>query len=657
MQLSLNEARLVRGLRQVLKPPTKLTLTEWADTYRVLSAESSASAGQYNSGRTPYMREIMDCVSDTDVEEVTFIASAQTAKTTLIENICGFFIDQEPAPLLVIQPTLEMAETFSKDRLAPMLRDTPALRGKVKDARARDSGNTMLHKSYPGGQITMAGANSPASLASRPKRVVLFDEVDRYNTTAGTEGDPVDLGKARTTTFHNKKLIYVSTPGNAAMHGQEATRGTSRIFPSFESGDQRYFMLACPHCGERQRLMWRQVKWHEGQPETAAYVCEHCAALITDTEKMAMLQTGVWQATKQFKGHASFHISALYSPFVTFAEMVKKFLEAKSQKERLKVFVNTMLAELWEDVQGEGETWEKLYARCQPYKPFTVPAAARMLTMGVDVQRTGRLAVVIRAWGPGSESWLIYHDEIYGDVLLPEVWQQIDNLIDTQFEQEGTSETMSILVTAVDIGDGVNMHVVGGYCWQRRHKRVIAIRGSSKPGIPIQGKQFDFSYDHRGHKIPGAKGWYVGTDTAKSLIYARLTSKEGPGSYHWYIGTDPEYFQQLTAEKKVTKFYKGFPKTEWVKTRPRNEALDCEVYALMAAHYAGIERAKWGRLQSVAPARTMTVAQDTVDETEANESEPDQEPIATTPPPEVRRERRPDRGRAGGGWVNGWRRF
>lgn len=262
----------------------------------------------------------MDAIADPAVREVIVQKSAQVGWTEILLNVIGYHVHQDPSPILMVQPTLEMAEAFSKDRLAPMVRDTPALRGLIADPRSRDSGNTLLHKTFPGGHITMAGANSPAGLASRPIRLALFDEVDRFPVSAGAEGDPVSLGRKRTTTFWNRKTLMGSTP---------TVKGESRIEAAFEGGDQRYYYVPCPHCDEFQRLVWAQVKWDEGQPDTARYVCQHCGTMLTDADKPQMLRAGEWRASRPSQGIASFHISELYSPWVTWPEMARSFLEAK----------------------------------------------------------------------------------------------------------------------------------------------------------------------------------------------------------------------------------------------------------------------------------------------------------------------------------------
>ncbi len=253
-------------------------------------------------------------MGDATIETVVVMSSAQIGKTEIINNVVGYHIHLDPSPILLLQPTLEMAEAWSKDRFAPMLRDTEALRGLVKDPRARDSGNTLLHKRFPGGHITMAGANSPSSLASRPIRLVLCDEVDRYPASAGTEGDPVSLAKKRSTTFWNRKLLLTSTP---------TIKGASRIEAAFEQSDQRRFHVPCLHCGEYQALTWHQVKWESDSErhrvETAHYECGQCGAALYDSDKPEMLSAGIWIATAPFTGTAGFHISELYSPWVTLA--------------------------------------------------------------------------------------------------------------------------------------------------------------------------------------------------------------------------------------------------------------------------------------------------------------------------------------------------
>lgn len=575
---------LLKQTTKAFAPPPRLTVSEWSDRYRRLSAESSAEPGRWRTSRAEYQRGIMDAVNEPDIETVVVMSSAQVGKTELVNNACGYYISQDPSPILALNPTLDMAETWSKDRLVPMLRDTPILKDLVKDARARDSGNTLLHKTFPGGHITMAGANSPASLASRPIRIVIADEVDRYPISAGTEGDPVNLAIKRTTTFWNRKIILVSTP---------TIKGMSRIEQMYDSSDQRRYFVPCPHCQHEQVLRWVQVKWH-GEPKNAYYECLNCTLPITNAHKAQMIRSGKWQKTNSVnKSIAGFHLNELYSPWRTFGDVAIAFLAAKDNPQQLQVFVNTSLGETWEEEAGEHLGHEAIIARAEPYQPLTIPLQGLLLTAGVDVQND-RLVIVIRAWGRGEESWLIYWQELWGDPTTEIPWKQLDELLACQFTHESGTE-LKIDCTAID--SGFLTSEVYNYVRTRSHKfKIIATKGMSTEGKPIVGKPTLQDVDYKGRFIKnGVQLWAVGSDTCKHLIYGRLRIKQpGPGYYHFPIGIDQQYFLELTGEKLVTKFNKGIPKREWMRLPGRrNEALDCEVYALAAAVSAGMQNLRW----------------------------------------------------------------
>jgi phage terminase large subunit GpA-like protein len=408
--------------RTNLKPPPKLTVSEWADEYRRLSPEASAEPGRWFTARAEYQRGIMDAVSDPAVETVVVMSSAQVGKTEIVNNIVGYHVHQDPAPILVLQPTVEMAQTWSKDRLAPMLRDTPALRGRVKAPRSKNSQNTLLHKVFPGGHITMTGSNAPASLASRPIRIVLCDEVDRYPPSAGTEGDPVSLARKRSTTFWNRKIILTSTPTAAGM---------SRIEAEFEQSDKRHFHVPCPHCGTRQRMLWGNVKWLQddaGQhlPDTAAYHCGECGVVWSEADRQAAIRQGRWVATGQPGRIAGFHLSELYSPWSSIPDMARAFLSAKKNTETLRTFINTALGEPWED-RGEQVDQHGLYGRREKYAA-DVPNGALLLTAGIDVQRD-RIEMEVVGWGEGEESWNVDYRVIPGDPARDDVWQDLENAL------------------------------------------------------------------------------------------------------------------------------------------------------------------------------------------------------------------------------------
>ncbi len=513
----------------------------------------------------------MDAAGDANTETVVIMSSAQIGKTEIVNNIIGYHIHLDPAPVLLLQPTLEMAESWSKDRFAPMLRDTKVLHGLVKDPRARDSGNTLLHKRFPGGHITMSGANSPASLASRPIRLVLCDEVDRYPISAGTEGDPVNLAKKRSTTFWNRKLVLTSTP---------TIKGASRIESAYEQSDQRHYHVPCPHCGDYQTLKWQQVKWEsdatkEGddrhQPETAHYICEHNGCIVSDGDKVGMLRSGKWVADQPFDGIAGFHINELYSPWVSFAQIAAEFLKAKKLPETLKTWVNTSLGEAWEE-SGETVEADSLLARKESWGN-EAPEEVVAITAGVDVQGD-RLEIEVKGWGVGEESWSLDYKQFFGDPAQEAVWQELDAYLQRPVKSK-TGLFLNIACTCIDSG-GHHTQAVYEFCKTRAVRGVFAIKGMNQPAKPIIGRP---SRNNR-HKL---RFYPIGVDTAKEVIYGRLRITEpGHGYYHFPIERDREYFLQLTGEKQVTRFNKGVARREWMKIRARNEVLDCNVYALAA---------------------------------------------------------------------------
>ena len=503
----------------------------------------------------------MDAINDKDVEIIAVMSAAQVGKTDIMNNVVGYFTEQDPSPILVLMPTIEMAESWSKDRLAPMLRDSPCFKGLVKDPRSRDSGNTLLHKKFPGGHITMVGANAPSGLAGRPIRVVLCDEVDRYPVSAGTEGDPISLAMKRTTTFWNRKIMVVSTP---------TIKGASRIEMAYEQSDQRRYFIPCPHCDEFQTLKWPQVKWPEGKPEDAYYECERNGCVITDSDKSEMMIKGEWRATAPFSGTAGFHLNELYSPWVAFRRTVQQFLQAKKSPETLKTWINTSLGETFED-QGERVEESSLIARKEHWKE--IPAEVLVLTAGIDVQ-DDRLEMEIVGWGYGEENWSIDYKILYGSPAEPQVWQDLEKQLGRTFAREDGTELI-IACSAIDTG-GHHTQAVYEFCTRHSMRRVMAIKGTSQTGRPIMGRP---TTSNR-MKVPL---WPVGTDTAKEWIMSRLQIHEpGAGYCHFPATREEEWFKQLVSERRVTRYYKGVARMEWVKNRTRNEGLDCRVYALAA---------------------------------------------------------------------------
>lgn len=491
------------------------------------------------------------------------MSGAQLGKSEVLLNIIGYHIEHDPSPILLMQPTVDMAQSFSKDRITSgLLSTTPSLRGKVKDPRARDSGNTTLHKTFPGGALSLVGANSPASLASRPIRIVLCDEVDRYPVSAGEEGDPVALATKRSMTFWNRKIVLVSTPTD---------KGASRIESAYQETDMRQYHIPCPHCDHMQTLRWAQVQWHEKDASTAAYYCEECGAAWTDVQRHKAISNGKWIASAPFNGIAGFHISSLYSPWVSIPDAVDEFLKSRRDPMRLKTWINTFLGETWEE-QGESIDEMDLMDRRENWGE-QLPDDVLLMTAGVDVQ-DDRLEIEIVGWGRGEESWSIAYEAMYGDPSSAELWNRLDIMLQQKFDHPTKGE-MIIRSICVDSGGHYTQQVYN-YARLRAGRRVFAIKGIGGSGKPIVGRPSK-------NNIGKINLFPVGTDTAKEVVYARLKiSDEGEGYCHFPTDRGEEYFRMLTAEKKVTRYFKGRPRTEWAKIRTRNEALDCRVYATAA---------------------------------------------------------------------------
>lgn len=615
----------IRSAISVLKPPPDLTVSQWADEHRMLSPEASAEPGRWVTDRAPYQRGIMDTFSDPDVEIVVIMSSAQVGKTEIVNNIVGFFIHQDPSPMLVVQPTLDMGQAWSKDRLAPMLRDSPALRGRVKDVKSRASDNTIMHKKFPGGHMTICGANSPSSLASRPIRVVLNDEVDRYPASAGAEGDPVKLAWKRTTTFWNRKGLLCSTP---------TLKGTSRIEVAFEESDKRYYMVPCPHCGEVQALKWANVKWPPGHPAAAEYQCEACGVMWSDIERRRALRKGFWKATAPFKGVAGFHLWEAYSPWSSLGRMAEAFEEARKQPETLKTFINTVLGETWEE-DGSGVDPNPLMDRREDYGP-KVPFEAAVLFAGVDTQ-DDRFEVEVAAFGPQNETWNMDFKVIHGDPSRPETQQQLLDYLRTPWTHT-SGRKMMISGTGIDTQ---GHHTAAIQTFVKKYGRrfnIFALRGNPNPGTPMVGRP------QKNNKLK-VKQFPVGTATAKELIYSRLRVVDpGPGYCHFPVDRDEEYFAQLTAERVVTKWVRGRPTRVWEQTRKRNEALDCRVYALVAY-----------TIVNPAIDKILARVQEPVEKAEEKPVEHEKPVLDEERVPEVALRRKPARRQSSSGFVMGWR--
>ena len=560
----------------VAAPPPQITTSQWADERLFLSPEDSAEQGKYTSARAPYQRGIMDAFNEEGAEEITVMSSSQVGKTLIFKAVIGFHIDVDPAPMLVVQPTVEMAETFSKDRLAPMIRDTPVLRGKVNDAKSRDSGNTIQKKNFPGGHITMIGANAPAALASRPIRIVLCDEVDRYPASAGTEGDPVNLARKRTITFSSRKRVGLfSTP---------TIKGKSRIERAWKRSDQRRYNVPCPHCGEAHVLRWENISIIDDDPSTARMSCPTCGGLIEDAHKPAMLEAGQWIKENPDSKLPGFHINELYSPWRTFAEIAADYYAAKGNPEEEKTWWNTSMGEPYED-DGERADAEELAKRRENYDADTLPAGVLTVTGGVDTQKD-RLEVEFTGWGAGEESWGIEPIVLNGNPAEPEIWKRLDDLLATTRFTTEDGRVLRVAACCIDSG-GHHVQQVYEYATPRAARNIWAVKGQFG-ARPVWPKRQTKSKKYRGHTVR-----MIGVDTAKDTIYARWQVAEGkPGYCHFSMAYDENWFVQATIERRVTKFdRRGNEVRSWEKpSGARNEALDCRVYAYAALQGLKIER-------------------------------------------------------------------
>ena len=578
--------KLFSRLFAAYRPPEDITVSEWAEKYRVLSRESSAEAGRWRNSRTPYLVEVMDAFTDPRVEHITVVASSQVGKSELELNAIGYIIDQDPASTLYIQPNLDDAKKFSKLRIAPMIRDCERLRNKVADVKSRDSSNTMLQKSFPGGMLTIVGSQSASALSSTPVRYVIGDERDRWALSAGTEGDPWELARARTTTFFNRKLIDVSTP---------TIKGASAIEKSFLDGTQERWCHACPHCGAYHNIVFDRIKFDfdvvkNGRQKdyiikSVSYCCPSCGCLSSEEEMRR--QPARWIAENPealSKGHRSYWLNAFSSPWMGWKKIVYSFLAAKDDPEALKVVFNTVLGECWED-RGEGADEDMLLARREAYDA-ELPDGVLVLTCGVDTQ-DDRFEYEVVGHGHYGETWGIKKGIIYGDPDDDATWARLDEVIDHVWHF-ADGRGLTIAFTAVDSG-GHKTQSVYRHCRARQNRRVLAIKGVGGDGVPFTKPPSQVKIVVGGRTIDKAWLYTIGVDAGKASIMDNLRVGEPGAKYcHFPLGEergyDVTYFRGLLSEKLVMRSERGRTRWVWEKLQghDRNEPLDCRDYALAA---------------------------------------------------------------------------
>lgn len=598
-------SELARYTFEMFRPPKVQTVSEWADENRVLVSESSSEPGRWRTDRAPYQREIMDAFTQPGIWRIVIMASAQVGKSEIELNMMGCAIDNDPGPILYVQPTDKVAEDYSKRRIAPMFAACPTLRNKIYKAKGRDSNNTITMKTFPGGSLAIIGANSPSDLASKPVRYIFFDETDRFPASAGTEGDPIELAERRTETFrHNRKIVETSTPTN---------KGASKIERSYMSGTQEEWHVECPHCRQYSYINFSDIRFDKDEFKNedgkvdyrvtrVAWQCPLCKRECGEYETKRLPARWVAKNPEAIhNGIRSFRLNAFMSPWSDWKDIVRKFLKAKDDPELLKVFYNTILGETWE-VRDRSGVPEKLYDRREHYTA-EVPDGVLVLTMGVDTQ-DNRMEYEIVGWNRDEESWGISRGVIPGRADAPGTWEEIDALLEREWKLKN-GMALRVMAAFVDSG-GHFSDAVYDACAKRASRKIWPIKGEAgeKPYVRLMKKS----------KSSGT-GFMVGVDSGKeAIMYATTLEKPGPKYMHfprdYRAGYDMEFFRGLISEKMVIHRRAGNAVIAWEKTYERNEPLDCRNYARAAYRYFRWDFDKCERvLYGIGEAQPITRAQ------------------------------------------------
>jgi phage terminase large subunit GpA-like protein len=590
---------LITGLLDGLKPVAVMTVSEWADTYRKLSTVSSAEPGPWETARVPFTKEIMDSMSpNSGINEVVVMKGVQLALTESGLNIAATYIDLDPCSIMYVMPTVDLSKAISKDRVDPMIEACDTLRYKIKPARERDSGNTTMVKSFPGGRFIFAGANSAASLRSRSVRVLILDETDAYPRNLDNEGSPISLAEKRTSTFGAKRKIYkISTP---------TVDGLSVIQKEFDDTDQRKYYVPCPHCNEMQVLLFECLKWESGKYDTAKYFCPHCAAGIEERFKTKMLAAGEWRATVKSKRKTKrgYHISTLYSPLGWFSwgQIAEDYEKALKDDILMRTFVNTVLGEVYKE-KGEVPDWNNIYDRRETYERNKPSKDVMFITIGVDVQKT-RLEYEVVGWCKGKRSYSIDYVVIPGDTSQDDVWNELAAVVNRTWVRED-KRLLNVKLMAVDTG--WNTQKVYDFCRRFPSTQVLPVKGSSRPmGVMFSPPKM-IDKTKYGTKIGKVKVWMVDGGMIKQEIYGWLKTRINeagliPNGYCHFPEYGPDYFKGLTGEEYRYTVNKRTGQTEyqWFKIFDNNEPLDCRVYARAAAAIVGLDRLNDEQLEQMA---------------------------------------------------------
>lgn len=579
----LQTEKLFQLIAQKLTPPDDLTVTEWAEKNRRLSSEASAEPGPWRTERTPYLRAVMDSFTDPVIRHIVMVAASQVGKSEFINNVIGYIIDQDPGSILFIQPTTVDAKEYSKLRIAPMIRDCPTLQRKVADPKSRDSSNTILQKSYPGGILTLCGSTEAHSLASKPIRYIGGDERDRWAASAGNEGDPWDLAMARQTTFYNAKAFEVSTP---------TIKGASAIEKAYATGTMERWKSQCPHCGGYHEIRWQDIRFDYDVEVVAGakvytisnihYLCPGCACIsdeITMKHQPARWEPDNPKALQN--GCRSFWLNAFVSAWASWESIILKYLQAIGNTKKMQVVYNTCFGELWED-RGDIQDEDTLMSRREEYKA-ELPDGVLVLTMGVDTQ-DDRLEYEVVGHGHFGETWGIKKGVILGRPDDDKTWEQLDEAIDHvyRFEDE---RGLRVSMTFVDEGGHFTMEV-RSQCARRIGKRVFAIKGRGGQDIPYTSPPKKIKIVFHGTTVGTCWQYQLGVDAGKQIIMDNLSVQEKGAKYCHFPKRDDYssyYFQGLLSEHLVYKEGKKNP-WQWEKIpgHERNENLDVRNYALAA---------------------------------------------------------------------------
>lgn len=566
---------LLKDVRQGWAPPPEFTVSQFADAELIVPTGPYAGT-RWNSAIAPYQAGITDAFNEPGVEIVVVEGSSQWGKTSICLNLVAFFMSWDPCSILVVEYNLDMAKDFSKNRLELLIEASPRLREVVDKKRDKHASNTVLSKTFRGGSLTMIGAGSAGSLASRAIRLLILDEVDRYESELAGEGNTIEIALKRTTTFgHRRRVLIVSSP---SMKG-------AAIDAWFQRGDRRHYHVPCPTCGTYQKLEWGNVRWDNHDPQTARIECTSCHHGITDAERVAILSAGQWVADvpeRKEKHIVSYHMWEGYSPFSSLRNIVANFLSAREAQKRgdasvMHTWQNTTLGEPVEQDTGEGVEPHTLMVRREVY-PETLPPGVVTLTCGVDTQ-DDRLEAVVVGWGEGEEMWIVDRATFPGDTMRAEPWDELTKLLDEQY-RHANGDRLTIRAMAVDSG-GHRTDLVYHFATKNAARYVYAIHGKGGQ-YPIVSSPSPRRYGQGERKVPL---YTFGVDAIKSILMARLLLTEaGPGYVHLPIvpWCDEEFCEQLTSERLKTTFVRGQKVQAWKKIRPRNEGLDTTVYAIGA---------------------------------------------------------------------------